>query len=40
MEELHQHKVAQACTTMSFLIPNTSEKPIALMPTLIRRWEA
>ena len=30
----------QACTTMYFLIPNnvTSERPIALMPTLIR-WE-
>ena len=32
----------QACTTMFFLIPKnvTSEKPIALMPTLIRWWEA
>ena len=32
----------QACTTMFFLIPNnvTSERPIALMPTLIRWWEA
>ena len=31
----------QACTTM-FLIPNhvTSERPIALMTTLIRWWEA
>ena len=31
----------QACTTM-FLIPKnvTSERPIALMPTLIRWWEA
>ena len=31
----------QACTTMFFLIPEnvTSERPIALMPTLIR-WEA
>ena len=32
----------QACTTMFFLIPKnvTSERPIALMPTLIRWWEA
>ena len=32
----------QACTTMYFLIPEkvTSERPIALMPTLIRWWEA
>ena len=32
----------QACTTMFFLIPQnvTSERPIALMPTLIRWWEA
>ena len=32
----------QACTTMFFLIPKnvTSERPIALMPTLIRCWEA
>ena len=32
----------QACTTMFFLIPNnvTSERPIALMPTLILWWEA
>ena len=32
----------QACTTMFFLIPKnvTSERPIALMPTLNRRWEA
>ena len=32
----------QACTTMFFLIPTivTSERPIALMPTLIRWWEA
>ena len=32
----------QACTTMFFLIPKniTSERPIALMPTLIRSWEA
>ena len=32
----------QACTTMLFLIPQnvTSERPIALMPTLIRWWEA
>ena len=32
----------QACTTTFFLIPKnvTSEKPIALMPTLIRWWEA
>ena len=31
----------QACTTMFFLIPQnvTSERPIALMPTLIRWWE-
>ena len=31
-----------ACTTMFFLIPKnvTSERPIALMPTLIRWWEA
>ena len=31
----------QACTAMFFLIPNvTSERPIALMPTLIRWWGA
>ena len=32
----------QACTTMFFLIPKnvTSERPSALMPTLIRWWEA
>ena len=32
----------QACTTKFFLIPKniTSERPIALMPTLIRWWEA
>ena len=32
----------QACTTMFFLIPRnvTSERPIALMPKLIRWWEA
>ena len=32
----------QTCTTMFFLIPKdvTSERPIALMPTLIRWWEA
>ena len=32
----------QACSTMFFLIPKnvTSERPIALMPTLIRWWEA
>ena len=32
----------QACTTMFFLIPKnvTSERTIALMPTLIRWWEA
>ena len=32
----------QASTTMFFLIPKnvTSERPIALMPTLIRWWEA
>ena len=32
----------QACTTMFFLIPKnvTSERPIALMPTLTRWWEA
>ena len=32
----------QACTTMIFLIPKngTSERPIALLPTLIRWWEA
>ena len=31
----------QACTTMFFLIPKnvTSERPSALMPTLIRWWE-
>ena len=31
----------QACTTMFFLIPKnvTSERPMALMPTLIRWWE-
>ena len=32
----------QACTTMFVLIPKnvTSERPIAVMPTLIRWWEA
>ena len=32
----------QACTTTFFLIPKnvTSERPIALMPTLIRWWKA
>ena len=32
----------QACTTVFFLVPKsvTSERPIALMPTLIRWWEA
>ena len=32
----------QACTTMFFLVPKnvTSERPIALVPTLIRWWEA
>ena len=32
----------QACSTMFSLIPKivTSERPIALIPTLIRRWEA
>ena len=32
----------QACTTMFFLFPKnvTSERPIALMPTLTRWWEA
>ena len=32
----------QACTTTFFLIPKnlTSERPMALMPTLIRWWEA
>ena len=32
----------QACTMMFFLIPKnvTSERPIALMPMLIRLWEA
>ena len=32
----------QACTTMFFLIPEnvTSERPIALMPTLILWWDA
>ena len=32
----------QACTTMFFLSPKnvTSDRPIALMPTLIRWWEA
>ena len=32
----------QACTTMFFLMPKNvaSERPIALMPTLIRWWEA
>ena len=32
----------QACATMFFLIPKsvTSERPIALMPTLMRWWEA
>ena len=43
-----QEKVAQsgkwpeqACTTMFFRIPTkvTSERPLALMPTLIRWWE-
>ena len=30
------------CTTMFFLIPKnvTSERPIAVMPTLIRWWES
>ena len=34
--------MAATCTTMFFLIPKnvTSERPIALMPTLIRWWEA
>ena len=32
----------QACTTMCFLIPKnvTSDRPIALMPTVNRSWEA
>ena len=32
----------QSCTTMLFLISKnvTNERPIALMPTLIRWWEA
>ena len=32
----------QACTTMFFLIPKniSSERPIALMPMLVRMWEA
>ena len=32
----------QACTTMFYLIPKnvTSERPVALIPTLIRPWEA
>ena len=32
----------QECTTMFFLIPKNvaSQRPIALMPTLIRWWEA
>ena len=32
----------EACMAMSFLIPKnvTSERPIALIPTLIRWWEA
>ena len=32
----------QACTTMFFLIPKNvmSDRPIALVPTLIRWWEA
>ena len=32
----------QACSTMFFLMPKnfTSERPIALMPTLLRWWEA
>ena len=32
----------ETCTTMFFLIPKniTSERPIALMPTLVRWWEA
>ena len=32
----------QACTTVFFLIPEnvTSERPIALLPTLTRWWEA
>ena len=32
----------QACTTLFFLIPKnvTNERPIALVPTLMRRWEA
>ena len=33
---------AQDCTALFLLIPKnvTSERPIALMPTLIRWWEA
>ena len=32
----------QACMTMFFLTPKkvTSERPIAVMPTMIRWWEA
>ena len=32
----------QVCTTMFFLIPKNvaGEKPVALMPTLVRWWEA
>ena len=34
--------LGHACTTLFFLNPKnaTSERPIALMPTLIRWWEA
>ena len=40
--ELNGRWPQQACTTMFVLIPKniTSERPIALMPTLIRLWEA
>ena len=40
--ELSGRLPQQACTTMFFLMPKnvTSERPIALMPTLIRWWEA
>ena len=43
LEKVEQSgKWPQACTTIFFLIPKnvTSERPIVLMPTLIRWWEA
>ena len=42
MEELSEQCGEFCCTTMFFLIPKnvTSERPVALMPTLIRWWGA